>query len=74
MSGGLTRLALTQRERNRIDEHSRDGHMLVEGEQTNLQTVGGRYAVGEARLYSCRCGWLGWLPPGISSGALRGAR
>lgn len=54
---------MTQREQNRLREHGAAGHQLVEG-GPNTSPIGS-YATGTARLYTCACGWLGWMRAGL---------
>lgn len=55
-----------RREQNRAREHSAEGHQLTEGIKNQRHIPGTTYATGAARLYSCVCGWKGWMRPGIT--------
>lgn len=57
---------MTRREANRVREHTAHGHMLVEG-IANSNRITNLYAPGAARLYSCSCGWTGWMRPGLTN-------
>lgn len=58
---------MTLRERNRVFEHGRAGHALTEGGPNHRQIA--KHQIGAARLYSCTCGWLGWMRPGLVASA-----
>jgi hypothetical protein len=56
----------TKRERDRLQQHLQPGHALVEGIPNMSNVVGGvHYTIGAARLYTCSCGWLGWMRAGL---------
>ena len=57
---------MTARERNRLREHAGGAHGLTEHESNAGFSVGG-YAPGDARRYTCACGWSGWMRAGLSA-------
>lgn len=58
---------MTQRERNRLREHAGGGHGLTEHERNPWLVPG--YAPGDARRYTCLCGWSGWMRAGLAAPA-----
>ncbi len=58
-------MKLTQREKNRLAEHSGEGHKLTEGISNSTHVYGTEYMPGSARLYKCTCKWFGWMQPNL---------
>lgn len=57
MEGGV--LKQSQRTKNRLREHK--DHNWKEVDRSPHMNFNGSF-VGEAILFNCPCGWIGWLP------------
>lgn len=46
---------VTQRDKNRVKEHSKEGHKLEE------DTAVSSWRQPDNKFYRCLCGWVGWI-------------